>query len=272
MLCPESSAVRRLVGPLLALPILAGALSVAVPEPLVAQHRELPALAAAPVAPALFATRSDSIPVAPGRGVGRRVWLAAAMTAGVVALVPLDLEIAEAVRSVGTESGVVRTAGDVFRLTGAPGSFLVVGGLYGAGYLTDRPHLAAMGVDAAQAVATAGFVTYSTKALVGRARPVVSASDPYDFGFGRGFSEGEFRSLPSGHTTAAFAVASVLSTRLGQRHPDTRRWVVPLLYTTASLAGLSRMYHEEHWASDVAAGAAIGTISGWITTDLLGRR
>jgi membrane-associated phospholipid phosphatase len=34
------------------------------------------------------------------------------------------------------------------------------------------------------------------------------------------------------------------------------------MYGGASLVGLSRMYHDKHWASDVALGAAIGTFSG----------
>ena len=34
------------------------------------------------------------------------------------------------------------------------------------------------------------------------------------------------------------------------------------MYGGATLVGLSRMYHNKHWASDVALGAAIGTFSG----------
>lgn len=40
-------------------------------------------------------------------------------------------------------------------------------------------------------------------------------------------------------------------------------WIVaPAMYGGASLVGLSRMYHNNHWASDVMLGAAIGTFSG----------
>jgi membrane-associated phospholipid phosphatase len=34
------------------------------------------------------------------------------------------------------------------------------------------------------------------------------------------------------------------------------------MYGGATLVGLSRMYHNRHWASDVALGAGIGTFSG----------
>jgi len=83
------------------------------------------------------------------------------------------------------------------------------------------------------------------------------------FGFGRGFGKkGKYQSFPSGHTTAAFAVASAVTS-------ESRRWwprgvwvVAPVMYGGATLVGLSRMYHNKHWASDVALGAAIGTFSG----------
>ena len=40
-------------------------------------------------------------------------------------------------------------------------------------------------------------------------------------------------------------------------------WIAgPALYGGATMVGLSRMYHNKHWASDVALGAAIGTFSG----------
>jgi membrane-associated phospholipid phosphatase len=34
------------------------------------------------------------------------------------------------------------------------------------------------------------------------------------------------------------------------------------MYGGATLVGLSRMYHNNHWASDVVLGAAVGTFSG----------
>ena len=44
--------------------------------------------------------------------------------------------------------------------------------------------------------------------------------------------------------------------------PQTTWLVAPVMYGGATLVGLSRMYHNNHWASDVVLGAAIGTFSG----------
>ena len=64
-------------------------------------------------------------------------------------------------------------------------------------------------------------------------------------------------SFPSGHTTAAFAAATVFA----QEYKD-RLWVPILSYSAASLIGLSRITENAHWASDVFAGAALGYVTG----------
>jgi membrane-associated phospholipid phosphatase len=40
------------------------------------------------------------------------------------------------------------------------------------------------------------------------------------------------------------------------------KFVAPVLYTLAATPGFSRMYLGQHWASDVFAGAFLGTIAG----------
>ena len=39
-----------------------------------------------------------------------------------------------------------------------------------------------------------------------------------------------------------------------------------LAYSGAFLDGVSRVYRDTHWPSDVAAGALVGTISGLVVT------
>jgi len=61
---------------------------------------------------------------------------------------------------------------------------------------------------------------------------------------------------------AAFALASTVTSE-SQRWWPRETWVVaPVTYGLATLVGLSRMYNNAHWASDVVLGAAIGTFSG----------
>ncbi len=67
----------------------------------------------------------------------------------------------------------------------------------------------------------------------------------------------KYKSFPSGHTTTAFAIASVLA----HGYKD-KLWIVLSSYSVATLVGLSRMNDGKHWASDVFAGAALGTFIG----------
>jgi len=65
--------------------------------------------------------------------------------------------------------------------------------------------------------------------------------------------EGGVGSFPSGHTSAAFAVATVFA----KRYPHLR-WVRWVAYGSAALVGFSRVSLESHFPSDVFVGAAIG--------------
>lgn len=67
----------------------------------------------------------------------------------------------------------------------------------------------------------------------------------------------DYTSFPSGHTTTAFAVASVLA--CGYKD---KIWIGITSYTIATLVGLSRVNDNEHWGSDVIAGAALGAFIG----------
>jgi membrane-associated phospholipid phosphatase len=64
-------------------------------------------------------------------------------------------------------------------------------------------------------------------------------------------------SFPSGHTTVAFAAATVYALEY-----KDRPWVPIVCYTAASLIGLSRITENKHWVTDVVAGAALGYLTG----------
>jgi membrane-associated phospholipid phosphatase len=60
-------------------------------------------------------------------------------------------------------------------------------------------------------------------------------------------------SFPSGHTLAAFSVATVFARRY-----RSHRWVPWLAYGLAGTVGFSRLTLREHFPSDVFIGAALG--------------
>lgn len=115
---------------------------------------------------------------------------------------------------------------------------------------------------AVRALAIAGIestiVNRTLKAVVGRTRP-----DPEGLELsaaGVPVRTPTSSSFPSGHTLAAFCAVTVMSQR-GDRRGNT------LLFTAATLVGVSRLHLRAHHASDVVGGAAIGTALG-----LIGRR
>jgi hypothetical protein len=134
---------------------------------------------------------------------------------------------------------------------GAEYSLGVLGGFYLAGVVLDDDKATSVAQDGlAASIVASGIVTPALKFATGRSRPNQNAG-LYNF---RPFSGAA--SFPSGHTTQAFAVASVVSA-----HYD-ETWVKCTSYTVAGLVGLARTYHDAHFASDVVAGALIGTLVG----------
>lgn len=103
-----------------------------------------------------------------------------------------------------------------------------------------------------------GIVNRALKAAVGRSRPDRAGLQLTEGGIP--VREPTTSSFPSGHTLAAFCAATVMSQR------NDRAGNV-LLFTSASLVGLSRLHLRAHHASDVVGGAAIGAALG-----LIGRR
>ncbi|MDB4881403.1 MAG: phosphoesterase PA-phosphatase related protein [Gemmatimonadetes bacterium] len=145
----------------------------------------------------------------------------------------------------------------------SPGAFYIGGGLYAFGRLAHHPDIADLGWHGTEAVIIASGITSLLKGTLGRSRPyVTSDTNPRDFGFGKGFSSSDRQSFPSGHTTTAFAAASAVTSEVRRMWPKYTWYVAPVMYGGATLVGLSRMYHDKHWASDVVLGAAVGTFSG----------
>ncbi len=101
-----------------------------------------------------------------------------------------------------------------------------------------------------------GIAVNIPKLIINRYRPYHGESpDPYAF---KGPFAGDFyKSMPSGHTTSIFTVATIVA----EEYKDY--WFVPVTcYTIASAAGISRIIDNKHWASDVFVGAAFGWAMG----------
>ncbi len=148
-------------------------------------------------------------------------------------------------------SDATSTAATVIQPFGLQYNFAIIGGIYFVSAFTHNTEGKLVTLDCLSAsLITWGIIGGLSKEAVGRARPSQGLG-PHDFDPFEGQT-----SFPSGHTTQAFTLATVLST-----HYKTP-WVYVPAYGIASLVGLARMNKNAHWASDVIAGAALGTVVG----------
>ncbi len=137
---------------------------------------------------------------------------------------------------------------------GAEYSFGVLGGFYLAGSLADNEKAVIVAQDGlAASIIASGLISPAIKIATGRSRPN-EEQGTYNFQF-LGASKLN-SSFPSGHTTEAFALASVISAH----YEET--WIKTSAYAVATLVGVARTYHDAHFASDVLAGAMIGNWVG----------
>jgi membrane-associated phospholipid phosphatase len=190
--------------------------------------------------------------------------IALAFVGGTIIAFPLDKRVARRLENPGTQANrfLGQTATD-FELIASPGAYVIGGSLYAIGRLGNFGRVADLGLHGTEAVFVADGVTGVLKGLLGRSRPYVTLdSNPRDFKFGTGFTDPGRTSFPSGHATSAFAAAAAVTAETGRWWPRSTRIVGPLMYGGATMVGLSRMYHNKHWLSDVIVGAAIGTFSG----------
>ncbi len=148
-------------------------------------------------------------------------------------------------------ASAVQTLGDPLGLGGA-----VVAATYLAGWLGGRDGLRETGFRMAEAGVLTAAVTAATKVVTGRSRPNAEEGHASLRWFG-GSVTGDRSSFPSQHTGFAFSVAAVLAVRV----PGSG-WAG---FPVAAAVGWSRLHDDEHWLSDVVAGALLGTATGlWV--------
>ena len=205
------------------------------------------------VPPRALFTRNDAV-------------LAGAFAVGALLARPLDKRFAQRLQNPAAQENVLihRTA-RVVETVAVPGAFVIGGGMYLAGRASKDHKLADLGLHGTEALLVGEGLASLMKGVFGRGRPYLTPQDPNpdDWHRFRGFrSNDAYRSFPSGHAVAAFAAGSAVTAEMSRWHPESRWLVGAVMYGGAGLVGLSRMYNQRHWASDVIIGAAIGTFAG----------
>jgi membrane-associated phospholipid phosphatase len=158
-----------------------------------------------------------------------------------------DDDITDAVRDQGGESG------EFGYKIGSPTAIgIATGTMIAVSPLVESERFRALAFSAGQAFVLGQVLTEVLKAAADRPRPNGSNN----------------RSFPSGHASASFGLATVVS------HYYGRKFGIPA-YLFASFVGVSRIEHGGHFASDAALGATVGVIAGLTavrTSDALATR
>lgn len=132
----------------------------------------------------------------------------------------------------------------------------LLGGLYLYGLSANNTKARQVAMAGTQAFIMGGISVEVLKAVFGRHRPYQDIP-PNPRVWTGPFGALSYNSMPSGHTTVAFSVATVFASVY-----KDKPWVGVLSYGIATGVALSRLNDDKHWASDVFIGAALGFAVG----------
>lgn len=175
-------------------------------------------------------------------------WATASLVAGVTGVFfMLDDEIKSELQD--SRSSTTDDLSDFFEPFGnGTYSFPALVGFYLYGRFGENEKMERTALLAAESFLVTGLFTTVLKVSTGRHRPSKdNNSSTYD---GPNTSN---KSFPSGHTSTAFAIATVVANEY-----EEVPLVAPISYGIATLTGLSRINDNQHWASDVFLGATLG--------------
>lgn len=153
-----------------------------------------------------------------------------------------------------SKGNTLNKAADVGSLAGDPFIHLGLAALvYGGGIAANSQKWKETGEMIGEALILADASSLLIKETSGRGRPIVTTDKgdfkPFNF-------KNDYDSFPSMHTTSSFALASILAAT-SENLP-----MKMLYYSAATFVGVSRIYQNKHWASDVVLGAALGELCG----------
>lgn len=115
------------------------------------------------------------------------------------------------------------------------------------------------------AVFLSGAISAAIKVIIHRPRPFVDQTTVADsITLNEALFHNFLQSFPSGHTATAFALAMALSLLYRQGKP--------LFLSFAVLVGLQRILSQNHFPSDVIAGAVVGIVSAQAVLSIMLRR
>lgn len=171
-------------------------------------------------------------------------------TAGLIALDPTEASYFRG-------NSLFRGFNNVFTSNAtAIGTILAPVSLYAAGWVRKDSKMEQTALFAGEAVADSEIVATVLKDATRRVRPAAfpSQGNLSDSWFeSRGSVVSGSGGFPSGHTIAAFSIATVVARRYGNH-----RWVPYAAYGLAAVVGFSRLSLSAHFLSDVFVGDALG--------------
>jgi membrane-associated phospholipid phosphatase len=175
-----------------------------------------------------------------------------AVTGGTLLLTSLDTQIKNEAQETPYKNTFPMIIG---KWTGEPIiTFGIVSGFYLYGIASDDNTAKRIGFEVAESFIYAGTINLILKGLIGRFRPYMEKGN-YSFSPFK-FWDNDNLSFPSGHSTVAFSLSTILAS-----HTDNY-FLKAFIYAPALLTLVQRIKANQHWTSDVFAGAALGYFIG----------